>query len=34
VYMLSTVIGQCSQLEAVRAIGTDGEKTLIDAFKH
>ena len=30
----STVIGQCSQLEAVRVIGTDGEKALIDAFKH
>lgn len=33
-FFASTIIGQCSQLEAVRAIGTDGEKALIDAFKH
>ena len=33
-FFASTVIGQCSQLEAVRVIGTDGEKALIDAFKH
>ena len=33
-FFASTIIGQCSQLEFVRAIGTDGEKALIDAFKH
>ena len=33
-FFASTIIGQCSQLEFVCAIGTDGEKALIDAFKH
>lgn len=33
-FFASTIIGQCSQLEFVRAVGTDGEKALIDAFKH
>ena len=33
-FFASSVIGQCRQLEGVRALGTDGELTLIDAFKH
>ena len=33
-FFSSTVIGQCRQLEGVRAIGTDGEQALSDAFKH
>ena len=33
-FFASTVIGQCKQLEGVRAIGTDGEQALSDAFKH
>ena len=33
-FFASSIIGQCKKLEAVRAIGTDGEKALIDAFKH
>ena len=33
-FFASTIIGQCSHLEGVRVIGTDGEKALIDAFKH
>lgn len=33
-FFASSIVGQCCQLEGVRAIGTDGEKALIDAFKH
>ena len=33
-FFASSIVGQCRQLEGVRAIGTDGEKALIDAFKH
>ena len=33
-FFASTLIGQCRELEGVRAIGTDGEKALLDAFKH
>jgi len=33
-FFASTVIGQCRELEGVRALGTDGESALIDAFKH
>ena len=33
-FFSSTVVGQCRQLESVRAIGTDGEQALSDAFKH
>ena len=33
-FFASCIIGQCRQLEGVRAIGTDGEQALIDAFKH
>ena len=33
-FFASSVIGQCRQLEGVRALGTDGEQALIDAFKH
>jgi len=33
-FFASTIIGQCSNLGGVRVIGTDGEKALIDAFKH
>ncbi len=33
-FFASSIVGQCRQLEAVRAIGTDGEKALLDAFKH
>ena len=28
------VVGQCQQLEGVRVLGTNGEKTLLDAFKY
>ena len=34
VFFASTIVGQCRELEGVRAIGTDGELALIDAFKH
>ena len=34
VFFASTMIGQCRELAGIRAIGTDGEKALIDAFKH
>jgi len=33
-FFASSVICQCRQLEGVQALGTDGELTLIDAFKH
>ena len=33
-FFASTLIGQCKELEGVRAVGTDGEQALIDAFKH
>ena len=33
-FFASTIIGQCYKLEGVRVNGTDGEKVLIDAFKH
>ena len=33
-FFASTLIGQCRALEGVRAIGTDGEQPLIEAFKH
>ena len=33
-FFASTIVGQCRQLEGVRAIGTDGEQALSDAFKH
>ncbi len=33
-FFASTVIGQCRELEGVRALGTDGEQALVDAFKH
>ena len=32
-FFAATLIGQCSEL-GVRALGTDGEKALLDAFKH
>ena len=33
-FFASSLIGQNKQLEGVRAIGTDGERPLIDAFMH
>lgn len=33
-FFASSLIGQNKQLEGVRAIGTDGEQALIDAFMH
>lgn len=33
-FFASTLIGQCRVLESVSAIDTDGEKALVDAFKH
>ena len=33
-FFASTLIGQCRTLESIRVIGTDGEKALLDAFKH
>ena len=33
-FFASTIVGQCRDLAGVRAIGTDGELALIDAFKH
>ena len=33
-FFSSSIIGQCRQLKAVRALGTDGEKALCNAFKH
>ena len=33
-FFASSLVGQSRQLESVRAMGTDGEKALIDAFKH
>ena len=33
-FFASTLIGQCRELERVRVLGTDGEKALLDAFKH
>ena len=33
-FFASVLIGQCRELEGVRALGTDGEKALLDAFKH
>lgn len=33
-FFASSLIGQCPQLEGIRAFGTDGEKPLIDAFSH
>ena len=34
VFFAASVVGQCRQLEGVRALGTDGEQALVDAFKH
>lgn len=33
-FFASTLVGQCRDLAGIRAIGTDGELALIDAFKH
>ena len=33
-FFASSIVGQCRQLEGIRAIGTDGEQALVDAFKH
>ena len=33
-FFASTIIGQCRNLEGVRAVGTDGEQPLNDAFMH
>ena len=33
-FFASSLIGQNRQLEGIRAIGTDGEQPLIDAFLH
>jgi hypothetical protein len=33
-FFASSLIGQCPQLQGIRAFGTDGEKPLIEAFKH
>ena len=33
-FFASTIIGQCQELEGVRALGTDREAALINAFKH
>ena len=33
-FFVSSLIGQCLQLEGIHAFGTDGEQPLIDAFRH
>ena len=33
-FFASCLVGQCRELEGVRALGTDGERALVDAFKH
>ena len=33
-FFASTVVGQCRQLQGVRAVGTDGEQVFSDAFEH
>ncbi len=33
-FFASSLIGQCPQLEGIRAFGTDGEQPLIDAISH
>ena len=33
-FLLLPFVGQCRELEGIRALGTDGEQALVDAFKH
>lgn len=33
-FFASSLVGQCRQLQGIRAFGTDGEKPLADAFSH
>ena len=33
-FFASSIIGQCPQLQGVLSFGTDGERALIDAFRH
>ena len=33
-FFASSLVGQCPQLQVIRAFGTDGEKPLIDFFNH
>ena len=34
IFFATTIVRQCRELEGVRALGTQGEQALMDAFKH